>query len=447
MINRREFIGAAATTLLPAAAATRPNFLFLFPDQLRYDWTGLNHHLPVHTPHLDALAKRGVEFTRAVVASPLCAPSRACLASGMEYDRCGVVNNGQDFPVDRLTYYRLLREAGYHVMGCGKIDLHKASPIWGLDGKGRLNEWGFSDGIDNAGKHDAISSGAVTPKDPYMAFLHQRKLAALHVEDFHRRKGYSATFPTPLPDDAYCDNWLSQNGLDLLKRAPQGKPWHLVVNFTGPHPPMDITKRMDGICRNRDFPQPNGSTEFTPAIHTAIRQNYSAMIENIDRWTGIFLDELKRRGELDNTIIVFSSDHGEMLGDHDRWGKTYPWAASVGVPLVVAGPGVRSGIRTDALASHIDIGATFLDYAGVAKPKEMDSRSLRPVLEGKSKKHREVLLSGLNKWRMAWDGRYKLITGFEGGAPILFDLESDPLENRNIADRAPDQVKRLWGRL
>lgn len=459
MSTRREFIGGAAASLLPAAPAQRPNFLFLFPDQHRYDWCGLNRALPVRTPNLDALARRGVEFTRAIVASPLCAPSRACLASGMEYERCGVINNGQNFPIGKLTYYRLLRDSGYHVIGCGKIDLHKASQTWGLDGKGSLDEWGFSDGIDNAGKHDATASGAGTPMDPYMAMLHRRKLAAAHVEDFHRRKGYNATFPTPLPDDAYCDNWVAQNGLDLLKAAPRGKPWHLVINFTGPHPPMDITRRMDATCRGRDFPQPNGSTEYTAAEHVAIRQNYSAMIENIDRWTGTYIDELKRRGELENTVVVYSSDHGEMLGDHDRWGKTYPWAASVGVPLVAAGPGIRNGVKTDALASHIDIGATFLDYAGVVKPREMDSRSLRAVLEGRAEKHRDVLLSGLNQWRMAWDGRYKLITGFDvssvrnqkegpsNPAPVLFDHDSDPLENRNIAGRSPGQVKRLQGAL
>jgi arylsulfatase A-like enzyme len=453
MSTRREFLGLAAAGVA-AAAAPRPNFLFLFPDQQRYDWTGLNRDLPLRTPHLDAIARRGAHFTRAVVASPLCAPSRACLASGMEYDRCGVVNNGQDFPLGKTTYYQLLRDSGYHVVGCGKLDLHKASYIWGLDGGGRLAEWGFSGGIDNAGKQDAIISGATDPKDPYMAFLHRQGLAQAHVEDFRKRKGYNATFPTPLPEVAYCDNWVGQNGLDLLRATPKDRPWHLVVNFTGPHSPMDITIRMDEICRNRDFPQPNGSKQYTAAEHVAIRQNYAAMIENIDRWTGVYVDELKRRGELDNTVIVYSSDHGEMLGDHDRWGKTYPWAASVGVPLVAAGPGVRRGLRSDALVSHIDIGATFLDYAGVAQPREMESRSLRPLLEGRTAKHRDVLRSGLNQWRMAWDGRYKLVTGFDPGArkkgeeraappTLLFDLESDPLENRNIAERAPEQVKRL----
>ena len=439
-MQRRDFLKLAAAAPW-AAAETRPNILFVFPDQLRYDWTGLNPKLPVRTPNLNQLASRGVTFTRAVVASPLCAPSRACLATGREYDRCGTPSNQANLPLNLPTFYATLRQSGYHVLGCGKFDLAKADNNQGVDGKRLLREWGFSDGINNAGKHDAMH-GAVRPCDPYMAYLHQRKLAAMHVADFEKRKGYNATFPTPLPEDAYCDNWLAKNGLGLIDAAPRGKPWFLQVNFTGPHPPMDITRHMDEICRNRDFPQPNNCTKFTPAEHVAIRQNYSAMIENIDRWLGGFQEELKRRGELDNTLIVFSSDHGEMLGDHDLWGKTKPHHPSVSVPLVAAGPGVAKGVKTDALVSSIDIGATFLDYAGAARPREMDSRSFRPVLEGKSRSHREHVLSGLQNWRMVWDGRYKYVRGYEE-QPILFDLHDDPLENRNIASKAQGEATRL----
>jgi arylsulfatase A-like enzyme len=199
---------------------------------------------------------------------------------------------------------------------------------------------------------------------------------------------------------------------------------------------------MDEICRNREFPQPNQCTKFTPAVHVTIRQNYAAMIENIDQWLGKFVDDLKRRGEFDNTLIVLSSDHGEMLGDHDLWGKTKPHQPSVGVPLIAAGPGVSKGKRSDALVSSIDIGATFLDYAGAEKPREMDSRSFRGVLEGKSRTHREHLFSGLGEWRMVSDGRYKYIRGYEE-QPMLFDLHEDPLENRNIARKASGEAARL----
>lgn len=462
--TRREFLKTTAAAAVPSAAfatGTRPNFLFFFPDQLRFDWAGGDPRIVVRTPNLDALSQRGISFTRAVVASPLCAPARACLAAGKEYDRGGVPSNQHDYPLTQKTYYTLLRDSGYHVAGCGKFDLHKATMDWGLDGKRLLSEWGFSDGIDNAGKFDAIRSGAEAPKDPYMAYLHRRGLAATHVEDFRKRAklGYQATFPTPLPEEAYCDNWVANNGLELMKRFPKGKPWHLVVNFTGPHNPMDVTRRMDKLCRGRAFPQPNGSRQYTPEIHVAIRQNYSAMVENIDRWLGIYIDELKRRGELDNTLIVFSSDHGEMLGDHDRWGKSVPYQPSVGVPLVIGGPGVRPGGKSDALVSVVDLTATFLDFAGITAPSDMDSRSLRPLLEGKTRSHRQYLVSGLDPWRMVFDGRYKLIRGFdperrkrlstedrrsaENLPPLLFDLHQDPLENANIAARAPAEVARL----
>ncbi len=444
--TRRDFLKTAAAPALLSnalgAAPRRPNILLLFPDQWRFDWTGANKALPLRTPNLDALMARGARFTRVVTASPVCAPARACLAAGKEYDRCRVPSNGYDYPLDQTTYYTLLRESGYHVMGCGKVDLHKKTLDWGLDGKRMLKEWGFSDGIDNAGKRDAVRSGAVTPVDPYMAYLHKRGLAAAHVDDFKRRKGPSGTFPTTLPEEAYCDNWLSNNGLNLLRAAPAGKPWHLVVNFTGPHEPWDITKGMEARCRGREFPQPNGSKELPPATHVAIRQNYAAMIENIDRWVGVYMEEIKKRGELDNTLVVFSSDHGEMLGDHNRWGKSVPWQPSVGVPLIAAGPGVKRGVTTDAMASVMDLAATFLDYAGLARPKDMDSRSLRPLLEGKTRSHREYLLSGLADWRMAWDGRYKLVRGFQE-KEALYDLEADPLENRNLAAEQPATVSRL----
>jgi arylsulfatase len=439
-MQRRDFLKLTAAPLL-AAPARRPNILFVFPDQHRYDWTGLNPKLAVRTPNINQLAARGVRFTRNVVASPLCAPSRACLASGREYDRCGTPSNAADFPINIQTFYSLLRAGGYQVLGCGKFDLAKLSHNQGVDGKLHLPEWGFSDGINNAGKHDAMH-GAVTPCDPYMAYLHKRNLAAVHVADFKKRKGYDATFPTALPEDAYCDNWVARNCRSLIDASPKGKPWFMQVNFTCPHPPMDITRHMDEICRNRDFPQPNRCTKFTPEVHVRIRQNYSAMIENIDRWLGVFVEDLKRRGEYDNTLIVFSSDHGEMLGDHDLWGKTKPHQPSIGVPLIAAGPGVVKGVTSDALVSSIDIGATCLDYAGAEKPSEMDSRSFRPVLEGKSKTHREYVRSGLGDWRMVWDGRYKYIRGYEK-TPMIFDLAEDPLENVNLIGKPPEQATRL----
>ena len=436
-------------------SSKRPNILFFFPDQHRFDWLGTNPDIPVRTPYLDRLANEGVLFRKAITPSPLCAPARACLASGKEYDRCRVESNGVDYPINQTTFYTLLRESGYHVAGCGKFDLHKATLDWGLDGKRLIKEWGFSDGIDNEGKWDAITSGSEEPKGPYMDHLHQEGLVETHVQDFMKRReigGVVATFPTPLPEEAYCDNWIGMNGFKLMAKFPQGKPWFLQINFTGPHTPLDITERMKKLCFGIDFPQPNQCSKLSPEQHVAIRQNYSAMVENIDWWIGVYLEELAKRGELDNTLIVYSSDHGEMLWDHDMTGKSKPHQPSVGVPLIVRGPGIRQGVVNDMPATTLDLTATFLEYAktngrlrltaNVSQPDGVDSLSLKSFLEGKVESHREYVLSGLGKWRIVFDGRYKLIRGFTE-EPLLFDLEKEPFENVSIAGEASTEFIRL----
>ena len=442
MPSRRSFLGAAA--LAAAAQPKQPNFLFLLPDQWRPDWLPGNPKIPINLPHIQALAARGMRFHKVLCASPLCAPSRACLATGREYKNANVASNQFDFPLDQKTYYQSLQKAGYHTMACGKVDLHKKTLDWGLDGQRLLKEWGFSAGIDNAGKGDAVRSGALTPKDPYMAMLHRKGLAQTHVDDFKRRKNYSATHLTPLPNEAYCDNWIAENAKSLLQKAPKNKPWHLVVNFTGPHNPVDITASMED--RSRRYPHPNQSTEFDAETHQKIRQNYTVMCENIDTRIGEIIDEVRRRGELENTLIVFSSDHGEMLGDHNRWGKHVPYQASAGIPLIVAGLDVKPNRQSNALASLIDISATFLDYANAEKLPQMEARSLRPVLTGKTAKHRDFLLSALEEWKLVWDGRHKLIEGFHGET-MLFDLEKDPFENQNLVTSEKELANRLRNRL
>jgi len=442
----------------------------------------MNPHIPVPTPNLERLAAHGVHFTNALCPSPLCVPSRSCLASGREYDRCGAPDNRLDYPADQTTYYGMLRDGGYHTMAVGKVDLNQGSADWGSDGRTHMEEWGFSDMINNAGKVAGVSVYGTRPSDslePYLSYLDSLEppLGRLHFEDLcfrmmarevepgmgvepmpdfyqilraRRDHEHAMTHvaPTPLDDRHYVDNWIGRNGLALLDRAPAHRPWHLVINFNGPHVPNDITERMARLYRGPDrvidgFPQPYGyAGAADAAAHLGARQNYSAMIENIDRWLGVYLDKLEERGELDNTIVVYSSDHGEMLGDHTRWGKVVPYQPSVGVPLVMAGPGIRQGLTSDALVSIMDLAATFLDYGELPIPEDMDSRSLRPLLESKTDSHRSHLLSGLGNWRLAFDGRYKLVEGFRGET-LLFDLAEDPFEDRNLAPDDPDRCRRL----
>lgn len=486
-----------------ARTGGRPNILLVITDQQRHDWAGSNPDVPVRTPHFDDLAGRGVSFSNAISPAPKCSPSRSCLASGMEYGRNGVASN-HDYPFEQSTYYRRLRdEAGYEVLGVGDIDLHHTTPAWGKDGKNLLHEQGFSDGIEIPGKHAGIRTyrsdlrsgwtrsnrqnvagllppdidpGPDQPASPYIAYLEARELLDAYVADMDARDTHAVTHPAPIPHDDYIDNWIGRHGLGMLQQAPSDTPWHLTVNFVGPHAPMNVSEQMYGWYRNPDmeFPGPTNPTgRYDSETHQEIRRNYAAMIENIDRWVGRYVETLRDRGELGNTVIVFTSDHGELLGDHGGWAKTSPRHQSVGVPLAIAGPGVDSRDTFAGPVSILDLHATFLDYADLDH-RNVDSRSLRPFLSGEVDSHREYVRSGLEPWRMVFDGRYKLILGYDTGEdpaivgdatidmtgrqatgflfrrrlpPILFDLSADPEEETNVADRFPDIVDELTGHL
>jgi arylsulfatase A-like enzyme len=431
------------------APPTQPNFLFFLPDQHRFDWVPWNTGLSIKMPTLADIASRGVRFSRAITPSPLCSPARACLASGLPYERCNVPDNAHNIPLEQPTYYRALRDAGYRVAGVGKFDLGKGLHDWGITGQRLLPEWGFTEGIDNEGKMDAISSyqnfePKNSPKGPYMTYLKERGLDAVHVNDFRTRRN-RGTFPTPLPDDAYCDNWIARNGAQFLRGFPTDQPWHLVVNFNGPHSPFDVTESMRKAWQDVPFPPPVENTDdMSPDEHQAIRQNYAAMLENIDRRMADLIQIVRDRGELDRTVIVYSSDHGEMLGDHDRWGKTVHYQPSVGIPFVVSGFGVSpqvAGSQSEALVSLHDVAATFVELGGAKPWPGMESRSVTPILRGETSTHRDVARSALQDWRMVWDGRHKLVR--HGDDTLFYDLQEDPTEAHDLTDQRPEEIARL----
>ncbi|MBD3352260.1 MAG: sulfatase-like hydrolase/transferase [Candidatus Lokiarchaeota archaeon] len=445
----------------------RPNILLIFPDQHRGDWTELNENIPARTPNIKKMKENGVFFSKAYCPSPLCAPSRACLASGREYDNCNIINNKQPYPVDETTFYTLLRDSGYHTMACGKFDLNKPFSSFGNDGKQVINGvsyldlWGFSDGIDNGGKHDGVRTFRNKEKEmgPYLKYLDDKGLAKKHVRDFIFKNNYTRWLCTPLSDEDYADNWIGRNGLNLIRSAPEDKPWFLQVNFNGPHEPMDVTRTMRQRWKDVEFPEPSKCTRFNDRQAQRMRQNYSAMVENIDRWIGIYINELKERDEFDNTIIVYSSDHGEMLGDHNLKAKRQPYDESSRVPLAISGPGIKHWGIIDDPVETLDLSATFLDYARIPTPNYMNSQSIKDFLEGNQDLSRRHARSGFASWRMVFDGQYKLVAGYYTSnmksnqkfkkkeileAPFhLFNLRNDPNENEDIAESNQDIVQRL----
>ncbi|MBI1337438.1 MAG: sulfatase-like hydrolase/transferase [Phycisphaera sp.] len=439
-----------------------PNFLFLFPDQWRWDFLGCETSpygkMPVRTPNIDALAARGVRFTQCRTNSPVCAPARAALSQGLRYHRCGVESNGQDTPYDAVTYYALLREAGYRTLTCGKNDLHKKTFWKGRDGWTHLmGKYGFSDAIASSGKMDAARWGQVEEGGPhcaYTSYLHSHGLFGAYREASNRND----LAPAPFDREHYTDDFCGRMAIELLDRTPANEPWALWVNFPGPHdpfdPPAELQRRYDGV----DFPDRVGSEPVMSKTRQDVaqaRRNYAACCEGLDEWVGWIIDKVEQRGELDNTVVIFSSDHGEMLGDHGKYTKGVPYEPSVHVPLIVAGPGIARGKVSHALVELIDLAATHLDLAGLSCPDYYDSKSLKPILcnQADDKTHRDVTVSSLGRWRMVFDGRYKLVETLakpEGdqpmsrdGEPALYDLQIDPGETADLSMKHPEIASRL----
>jgi len=444
---------------------SRPNILFVYSDQHRSDWLGCAaeypQDIPVRTPNLDRLAAGGIRFTNAVCPSPLCSPSRVCLAVGREYHHNGgVQDNRQCHSFCTETFYTRLRDSGYYTFQAGKLDLSK-----GLDipftlpctklkhGRLSMAELGFCDMLEVIGKWAERYEHYVLPMDPYEEHLARCGLFEANVSDMSNRKQRGCprlpTTPTVLPDEHYKDNWITQRSLEMLNAAPSDRPWFFQFNLDNPHDPNDITCRMERECRGRDIPGPRcANNHFTTEEHLAMRQNYTAQVENNDRLIGMVLDEISRRGELDNTLIVYTSDHGEMLGDHGAFGKSRWWWQSTGVPLIVSGPGVVRGAVNSDPVTNLDLSATFLDYASAGIPDDYDSRSMRGVLTGGSEKLRAHVLSGMvegsdRNWRMVFDGRYRLVRDNTTSRDMLFDLSADPDEETDIASGHGETVRTM----
>ena len=426
--------------------ARPPNLLLLFPDQWRGDWLGCaGEGIPVSTPNIDALAARGVRFSEARTNSPLCSTARACLATGQRYPAAGVASNQADLPVDAPSFFRLLRDAGYAVATCGKNDLRKAAYIAGApDAATRLASYGFTEVREHAGKRDAAVLMIQQRPDRYGHFLAGHNATDSYLRDMatrdmlRTRDDIVSGAPHLLPRTLYTDDFCGSDALALLGALPGDRPWALWVNFPGPHepfdPPAELLAPYDGVR----FPDPVAPSAEDRSDHQQVRRAYAAMMSGIDAWVGRILDVVAARGDAANTLTIFSSDHGETLGDHGRWGKSVPYDGALRIPLVMAGPGVQAGTVSPARAELADIAATLLDAAGIVTPPDYAARSLLPVSRGTvtANELRSHQYFALDDWRGLVFDQYKAVR-FGDGRVVLYDRDRDPGETTDRATALP----------
>ncbi|MBN1671048.1 MAG: sulfatase-like hydrolase/transferase [Kiritimatiellae bacterium] len=440
----------------------RPNVLFIMADQYRHDYLGCAGAEFVRTPNLDAIAARGMRFTQCATNSPVCAPARIGLATGLQPARVGSLDNRSFLPHSVPTYYQRLRDHGYRVGCVGKLDLAKPDGYNGRFGdRPCVFGWGFTHPEECEGKMHAGQSPE--PRGPYGLWLREQGLYEAFHADYKRRAQQhwirGVSHDSVLPAEAFEDVYIGRRAAEWIERIPSDFPWHLFVSFVGPHdpfdPPTDYAERYRQAAMPAPVPiSPNGKPDWIVGRRRAMepeevahtRRQYCAAIACIDDQVGRILLALERRGMADNTILVFSSDHGEMLADHGLYTKSVPYEGALRVPLMVAGAGIPAGAVSAALVELIDVNPTICELAGLPPQEHIDARSLGPVLRGAAAQHRADTVSAMPNFRCIRTRRHKLVLNYNAGTEC-YNLESDPGEQHNIARDDPALAQRLTRRL
>jgi arylsulfatase len=438
-----------------------PNVLLIMSDQQRFDYLGYAGASFVKTPNLDRLAERGTVFNHCITNAPICAPARIGLATGMQPFRVGSLSNTSFLPQSSTTYYQRLRDHGYRVGCVGKLDLAKPDPYNGRYGdRPCIYGWGFTHPDECEGKMHAGSSP--TPIGPYTHYLHERGLLEPFYRDYKERQSmgwFKALHDSVLPTDAFEDSYIGRRAAEWIDNVPDDFPWHYFVSFVGPHDPFDAPAEYADRYRDVKMPspitvQPDGkSTAYTRRQSgmdadqiEKTRRMYCAAVELIDDQIGLILDSLEKRGMLENTVILFTSDHGEMLGDHGLYTKGFGYEQSIRVPLLLAGPGVPSSDVSDTLVELIDVNPTICEATGLLPQEGIDAMSLFPFLRGEKEKHREDAFCALAHFQCIRTETHKVINNYNDCIE-LYDLVNDPEETTNIIDGNSDIAGPLRNRI
>ena len=423
----------------------RPNFLIVMVDQLNGTFFPDGPADFLHAPHLKALAARSARFANNYTASPLCAPGRASFMSGQLPSRTGVYDNAAEFTSSIPTFAHHLRGAGYHTCLSGKMhfvgpdqlhgfeerlttDIYPADFGWTPDYRkpGERIDWWYH----NLGSVTGAGVAEITNQMEYddeVVFLASQKLYQLSREqDDAGRRPWCLTVSLSHPHDPY---------------VARKQYWDLYENCQAldPETPFIPYDQQDAHSQRLYRASDYASFDITREQVRRSRRGYFANISYVDDKLGELLDVLKRTRMLDDTAILFCSDHGDMLGERGLWFKMSFFEGSARVPLMIAGKGVPAGLF-EAPVSNLDVTPTLCDLAGIdiaAIAPWTDGQSLLPLLDGKARTGpvlMEYAAEGSYTPLVAIrDGKYKFVH-CELDPPQLFDLEADPLERDNLAD-------------
>ncbi len=456
-----------------AAPAGRggPNIVYIFADQFRGDCLGAVGHPVIKTPRLDALAGRGVTFGRCYSNAPLCRPGRASMMTGLYPREHGVWHNFAVPDQGTATHVRRMRdEVGYHTAVIGKTHLHEG--IGDIDQyRCILGNFGFES------IHELTGPGqSAKIRTSYNDFL-KKQTAKGQRSKYRRYKSYVHAYAGPFrerpwdlppPDSApwdletedHLDLYTAELAAGWLKEQGLKRPFYLQVCLPGPHDPFDAPSAYRALYDPADPRMPKGVVEapstplnglvrqsikfqnitgLSPEQKALLQVSYFGKISVIDEAVGRILDALDEAGLSENTWVVFGSDHGEMLGDHQLLNKTVFFEQSVHIPCIIRPPGGVEGWRCDGLTDQLDVTATIGAIAGLDEVAGHGEPLLEKIERGASaedaQKHKDHVVAENHGFGMVRDERYKLVIHYKKRKPVeLFDLEADPKELNNRVD-------------
>ena len=429
---------------MAALSGGRPNIVFICSDQHAFRYAGYAGHPIVKTPNMDRIAEHGVVFTNTYCGSPVCAPSRASLMTGMYPSDVGSYCNSTVWDGSHPTWGTRLSEVGYDCRATGKFDLHDDFPR------------GFKeiDVINGHGRRPDITS---LFRRPPCYRIGERE----GVDGAPRNERHEDAKKTDVALD-----FIRGESLDLET------PWLFYLGLSEPHPKFVALQKYWDMYAEVDMDLPDIRADDLEELHLVYqamrhfkrvaspisedrirraRVGYYGMIAELDEYIGQVWDALEATGQLQNTIFIYTSDHGEALGEHGMWYKNNLYENAAHVPLVMAGPGLPQGAVVDTPMAHVDLVATLLDLAGVLAP-ELRGHSLLPLIEGSASEHpgwtyteshSEGNCTGSFLIRKG-DWKYIHFTWYDD---LLFNVKEDPGEfhNRVQDPDAQDVLSELRG--
>lgn len=441
---------------LQNSGARMPNILWVCTDQQRFDTIqGLNNSI-IQTPNLRKFADESVVFTNAFCQTPICSPSRASFLSGRYPHVTGLRSNGQRI---RATERLVTRTLADHEYTCGLSGKLHLSPCQG----GRVEDR-IDDGYEVfSWSHDLTDTWPL--KNEWINWLDRQGIKL-------PKAPRDIVWGMPIAPKYSQTAWCADMAIKFMREQVDFNPWLFSCNIFQPHHPFHPTEEYLSHYNPAKMPNPNykdgelkdkpifqsidsrgaygGSAisfaNTSPEQHRQVVAAYYAMIEQVDTEMGRMMQALEETGQADNTIVIFMSDHGEMLGDHGIYLKgPYFYDCLTRVPLMIRWPGhFKAGMKVDSLVELLDIAPTLLEAAGITVPSSMQGRSLMPLLTGHTKEHRDTVYMEYLDANATFEippmmtgvrsEKFKLTFYDKPRTGELYDLEKDPHETNNLWD-------------